>query len=248
MAGNSAEPGRSVVSKIASILMQFTDSQVLTLTEIAHQTGLPVSTAHRLVTELTERRLLARTEGGAYQAGLALRIIRGSAGDEPDVGSRARQVLEDLATVTQCRVRLGVLAGHEIAFMEKRPHAAVVSAFTSDAVLPTLSSALGCALLAFSCDEVVTKVINSVLCASPRTCTGSRDVFTAMLAEVRRAGMAIKPGGPDSGSCCFAMPVFGPGGEIGASLGLTVDDTSTTLRPLMGALTIAARSLSRDLA
>ena len=40
MAGNSADPGRSVTSKVVSILFTFADSNVQTLTEIARLTGL----------------------------------------------------------------------------------------------------------------------------------------------------------------------------------------------------------------
>jgi DNA-binding IclR family transcriptional regulator len=59
------------------------------------------------------------------------------------------------------------------------------------------------------------------------------------LAVVRRRRMAINPGG-----CCFAKPVFGPGGHVVAALGMTVTDLDAALRPLIGVLTIAARSLS----
>jgi DNA-binding IclR family transcriptional regulator len=52
MAGNSTESGRSVTSKITSILMTFTEGSVHSLTEIARLAGLPVSTAHRLTSEL----------------------------------------------------------------------------------------------------------------------------------------------------------------------------------------------------
>jgi AraC family transcriptional regulator, L-rhamnose operon transcriptional activator RhaR len=54
MAGNSAEPGRSVTSKIVAILLTFHDGNEHSLTEIARLTCLPVSTAHRLVTDLPE--------------------------------------------------------------------------------------------------------------------------------------------------------------------------------------------------
>lgn len=45
MAGNSTESGRSVTSKITSILMTFTRGSVHSLTEIARLAGLPVSTS-----------------------------------------------------------------------------------------------------------------------------------------------------------------------------------------------------------
>ncbi len=52
MAGNSTDTGRSVTSKVIAILLTFTGGSVYSLTEIARLTGLPISTAHRLATEL----------------------------------------------------------------------------------------------------------------------------------------------------------------------------------------------------
>ena len=64
MAGNSTESGRSVTSKITSILMTFTEGSEHSLTEIARLAGLPMSTAHRLTSELASWRLLERTDDG----------------------------------------------------------------------------------------------------------------------------------------------------------------------------------------
>ena len=62
MAGNSSDAGRSVTSKITSILLTFTDGSDHSLTDIAQLAGLPISTADRLTAELASWRLLARTE------------------------------------------------------------------------------------------------------------------------------------------------------------------------------------------
>ena len=64
MAGNSTESGRSVTSKITSILMTFTEGSAHSLTEIARLAGLPISTTHRLTSELASWRLLERTDAG----------------------------------------------------------------------------------------------------------------------------------------------------------------------------------------
>ena len=43
------------------------------------------------------------------------------------------------------------------------------------------------------------------------------------------------------------MPVFGPGGEVVAANELAVGDLKQQLQPVMAALAIASRSLSREL-
>jgi hypothetical protein len=43
------------------------------------------------------------------------------------------------------------------------------------------------------------------------------------------------------------MPVFGPGGDVVAAIELAVYDLAKDLQPVMAALAIASRSLSREL-
>ena len=61
--------GRTVISKAAVILMTYLNGDVHTLTEIATATGLPLSTAHRLVRELAAWKILERTDDGDYASG-----------------------------------------------------------------------------------------------------------------------------------------------------------------------------------
>ena len=75
MAGNSTEPGQSVISRVSAILLTFTDSDVRSLTEISRLAGIPVSTAHRLSRELENWNLLERDDDGRYHVGSPLRGI-----------------------------------------------------------------------------------------------------------------------------------------------------------------------------
>jgi len=109
MAGNSTESGRSVTSKITSILLTFTEGSEHSLTEIARLAELPISTAHRLTSELASWRLLERTHDGHYRAGLPLRMIGTVGSCPPSIAERAPCVLEDLSAATKSRARLGVL-------------------------------------------------------------------------------------------------------------------------------------------
>ena len=73
MAGGSREPGRTVTSKVLAILEAFEKSRgALSLTDIAEKSGLPLSTTHRLVNELTDWGFLSREPNGRYQLGIRL--------------------------------------------------------------------------------------------------------------------------------------------------------------------------------
>jgi DNA-binding IclR family transcriptional regulator len=248
MAGNSAESGRSVTSKITAILMTFTEGSEHSLTEIARLAGLPISTAHRLTSELASWRLLDRTEQGHYRAGLPLRMIGTRDGCPPSIQERAPCVLEDLSAATRCRARLGVLNDLEVAYIEKAPGQRPVSAFTPAATLPAHPTAVGRALLAFAPVSTVEMTIMRGLRPYTTHTVTSPDRFRRALAVTRLTRVAVTRWELEAGTCGVAMPVFGPGGDVVAAIELCVRDLGHELQPIMAALSIASRSLSRELA
>jgi DNA-binding IclR family transcriptional regulator len=248
MAGNSTEAGRSVTNKITSILMTFTEGSEHTLTEISQLANLPISTAHRLTSELASWRLLERTTDGRYRAGLPLRMMGSGDACRPALRERAPCVLEDLARVTRCRVRLGVLQELEVAYIEKQPGPRPVSGFMPAATLPVHATALGRVLLAFAPASIVEMTILRGLRAyTPHTVTAP-DRFRRALAMVRLTRVAVTRFELEATTCGVAVPVFGPGGEVVAGIELTVPDLGREVHPVMAVLSIAARSLSRELA
>jgi DNA-binding IclR family transcriptional regulator len=247
MAGNSTEAGRSVTNKITSILMTFTEGSEHSLTEIAQLAGLPISTAHRLTSELASWRLLERTREGMYRAGLPLRMMGAGDSCAPDLRERAPCVLEDLARVTRCRTRLGVLQELEVAYIEKQPGLRPVSAFVPAATLPAHPTALGRALLAFAPASTVEMTIMRGLRPYTAHTITAPDRFRRALAVVRITRVAVTRFELEATTCGVAVPVFGTGGEVVAAIELTVPDLGKELQPVMAALSIAARSLSREL-
>lgn len=248
MAGNSTESGRSVTSKITSILMTFTEGSVHSLTEIARLAGLPVSTAHRLTAELASWRLLERTDDGHYRVGLPLRMLGADGAVAPSVAERAPWVLDDLAAATRSRARLGVLAGLDVAYIEKNPGHRPVSTFCTAATLPAHPTALGRALLAFSGQDVVEATLARGLRPyTPHTVTAP-DRFRRALGVTRLTRVAVTRWELEPGVCGVAMPVFGPGGDVVAAIELSVADLGRELQSVVAALSVAVRSLSRELA
>ena len=247
MAGNSAESGRSVTSKITSILLTFTEGSEHSLTEIARLAGLPISTAHRLTSELASWRMLERTEDGMYRAGLPLRMIGTVDACRPSIAERAPCVLEDLSAATKCRARLGVLRDLEVSYIQKQPGPLPSTGFTSAATLPTHATALGRVLLAFSPSRTVEMTIIRGLRPYTAHTVTSPDRFRRALAVTRLTRVAVTRWELEAGVCGVAMPVFGPGGEVVAAIELAVRDLGRDLQPIMGALAIATRSLSREL-
>ena len=247
MAGNSAEPGRSVTSKVAAILLSFQADRKHSLTEIARLTGLPVSTVHRLVIELEGSGLLERTDDAEFRAGLPLQVLSCGTSYLPGIVEATRRALEDLATATQARARLGILIGLQVAFLEKRCDGGPVTAFGPGPKLPTHATALGKALLAFSPAEVLDRIIaNGLERYTPHTLTDP-EKLRRCLATTRRTRVAFVRWEFQLGNSAVAVPVFGADGAVVAALEVTVPNLCVDLQAANCVLTVAARGISREL-
>jgi DNA-binding IclR family transcriptional regulator len=255
VAGNSTDPGRSVTSKVTAILIAFSDGEVHTLTEIAAFANLPTSTAHRLASELVAWRLLERTEERSYRIALPLRMIGGEY-SESEVCSytmtvmRALPVLDELSRATQNEVRLGILRGADVLTLQpplRRGNERIKAESLQHRLMPAHATAAGKALLAFSPPEVVDHVIQAGLTAfTPHTIT-SPDVLRQKLAVIRLTQVATARGEFEHGKATIAMPIFYRRGRVAAAIELTIGDPATELKPASSALSVACRSLSRQL-
>jgi DNA-binding IclR family transcriptional regulator len=255
LAGNSTDPGRSVTSKVTAILMAFADGGVHTLTELASSANLPTSTAHRLASELVAWRLLERTEERSYRIALPLRMI-GSDYSESEVCSytltvmRALPVLDDLSRATRNDVRLGLLRGSDVLTLQHRHNRSgerIHAESLLHSVIPAHAAASGKALLAFSPPAVVDKVIDAGLPAfTPHTIT-SADVLRQKLSLIRLTQVATSRNEFEQGKAAIAMPIFYGRGRVAAAIELNIADMGTELKPASSALSVACRSLSRQL-
>ena len=248
MAGNSIEPGRSVTSKVVAILLTFNDGNEHSLTEIARLTCLPVSTTHRLVTELAGWGVLERTDESRFRVGLPIKAIGSRRSYTPAIVESARRVLEDLVTVAQTSARLGILTDTGVAYMEKYRDHSPVTTFAQTPRLPAHATALGKALLAFSSAEMVDRIIADGLERYTQNTLTDPEGLRQSLASIRLSRVAISRWELEPGVSAVAAPVFGSGGMAVAALELTVPDLRSDLQMASSVLIVAARGLSRELA
>ena len=226
MAGNGSEPRRSVISKVVAIVRSFDSGGSLTVTEIAQVADLPLSTVHRLAHELAAWGILHRRDDARFEA--ALRARCASPRDRPpDLRELAAPTVDDLYAVTKNDVRLGVLDGPRVSYVEKTDGSRPLSDFSDAAKLPAHATALGRALLAHSPAETVDHLIRY----------GLRSYTSSTVATAARLRHALKPrpgcGGSRScaASCCpttprSPFPSSDPTGEAVAALEVRLRDVS----------------------
>jgi DNA-binding IclR family transcriptional regulator len=253
MAGGSNQQGRTVISKVGMMLLAISEG-CHRLSEIAARTGLPLSTVHRLATDLAAWRVLERGADGRFRVGPALRGT-GAAGDDVDPGppgglrEPAVAVMEDLYRALEVRVRVGVLSEPtEVAYVQKDSLHRPVSRECTAARLPAHATALGKALLAFSPPAVVAMVTAQRLRAfTPLTLTRT-DELNAAFRTVRATRFAVSDRELDRDSCAVAVPVFGTDGHAVAAIELQARDLARDVAAWRSTLIVAAGSLSRELA
>jgi DNA-binding IclR family transcriptional regulator len=248
VAGNAVESGRTVTSKVTAILMAFADGTGWSLTELARITGIPLTTVHRLVGELTAAQLLERVPEGGYRVGRALgRLHRDLAERAPTLAQLAPAVLDDLGAATGGPVRLGVLRNLRVVYAEKAGRAPATS-FAAGASLPAHASALGKVLLAFGPAATTRTLVAAGLPRYTARTLTRPDLLMHALSVTRLTRIATCDSELVAGERTVAAPVVGPGGEVVAAVEARVADLRTGLEAARGLLTLTARSLSRELA
>ena len=236
---HSAKAGRSVPPKILNVLQVIGAGGVQTVPDLAALIGLPEPVVDRWTRRLADWRLLEPAESGSYRAGLVLRL---TGGGRPATESG---FLPELSGVAYARVRLGVLHGSGVAFVERRVGTAMAPVATARlAAAGTRSAettAIGHALLAFRSDQGARSPVASQHLAG--------DVSSERaLAVTRLSGVAITRRRRSGGGYRVAVPVLGDAGTAVVAIELTTPDLDDDFPSLLDALIASSRSTARRLA
>jgi DNA-binding IclR family transcriptional regulator len=251
MAGGSTRwQGRSVVSKLTSLLDAFSvERPELSLGEITRITGLPSSTAYRMVCDLVAWGGLERASSGAgYRVGVRLWELGALAPRPADLREVALPFMQDLYEVTRENVHLAVLEGHEALYVEtiSGPHALRVRSRRAGR-LPLHATGVGKVLLAHAPEQVVRDVVAAGLPRYTPHTVVDPDRLHRVLADVRRNGIAYAREEMSPGSLSVAAPVTDADGEVTAALAVVLRSGRRDLGRLGVAVRTAAVSTSRSL-
>ena len=228
-----------MIARVVRVLETFSaDRTVQSTSDIGRLAGLPSSTTHRIVGELTEAGLLERDEEHRVRLGMRLweLALRGS------TALRLRQAalphMEQVQASIKQHTQLAVLEHGEALFLERLSHPDAGANITRIAGrLPLHASSSGLVLLAYSPPQARERVLSETLAAvGPGTVTDPARL-RGVLAEIRRSGFVIAPGSIEGVSTGAAVPVRDAGTVIAAlSVVLPRDmDPAPAIAALQGA-------------
>src|SRR5829696_7322556 len=177
----------AVIDRVSLVLDAFDGPGRLTLAQIVRRTGLPRSSAHRMLERLVQLRWLRRS-GRDYELGMRLVELGSLAVHQDRMHRAAIPLLHDLHRATGLVVHLAVLDGADVVYLEKigdRMTAAIPTRVGGRQ--PAHCAAVGKAMLAFS------EQTDTVNLATRKTkySISSPAQLTAELAKVRAHGVAF---------------------------------------------------------
>jgi DNA-binding IclR family transcriptional regulator len=219
--------------------------------ELGTKLGVSPSTAHRLLGDLEELGMVARTSTGHYRLGMEFLRLAWTAGTRFPLRDAANDVLAELTAGSaessffavyneqrrQLMFSVSVESSHPLRYTVPR-----------GVWLPLHAGASGLAILAFLPAEVQSEIIQGRLDALTDRTLVDPDKLIERLAQIRKDGYALSHGERIDGAIAIAAPVLGPAGAVVGDVGITIPDSrfnAATTAELTGLVLKAAEVLTR---
>jgi DNA-binding IclR family transcriptional regulator len=231
------------------ILDAFSEAQpLLTLSQIARISDLPLPTAHRLVAELLAWGALERDDTGTLQIGLHLWEIAALAPRALGLREVAMPFIEDLYEATHQNVSLGARDGSEVIYLERVSGREAVGILAKvGSRWPLHATGVGLVLLAYAPIEVQDQILAAPLQRFTPKTIGDQGELRARLAEIRRTGVAISDRQITLDAISVAAPIHDRNGRVIAAISLVLPSAETSQGQYVPLVRTSARGISRAL-
>lgn len=247
----AGRPRTSVLERAHRILRAFDQSaRYLTVSEICWITGLPMTTAHRIVLEMVSVGLLERDESGRLSISLECWRIGLCAPRASGLQQVALPFMKDLHATTGFPIHLAVLKGYEVLFVEnlhsdpphERPQPRIGAEY------PPHVTAVGKALLAHQSSGYLADYLDywrKNLAGKGGTYgPPTETILRQDLAKVRTEGIAVSDRQASKDAVAVGAPVKGETGESIGALSIIVPQ-GVNYAPYALLVRTTARSVQR---
>jgi IclR family acetate operon transcriptional repressor len=187
------------------------DDKGLRLTDLARRTGLSLTTVHRLLTTLEQRRFVQFSPAdNAWHVGLQAFAVGSAFSRERNFVAPALPFLRRLRDQTRETANLGVVEGGEVVLVTQVPSREIARAIsTVGGRTPMTASGMGKAILASWSRASVHAIVDrqGMRRVTPTT-LGTVAALEGELTETRRTGFAVDDEEFVPGLRCVAAPVY----------------------------------------
>lgn len=234
----------SVLWKAFDVLRVFSQSRrVMTVSEIARKSGLPKSTAYRVLAMLVEVGAIDRLPNG-YKVGIGMFSL-GTMSVDTRYFDASFPVLQKLHAITGHTVHLATLCGDQVVYLNKL--VGVRSPTTPAQIggqLPAQITALGKALLAVR--DPQSMLLTAADYAQRTTTFDQPEPLGQYLESIRGNGIAVEREEAAKGLSCIAAPIMVRGTAM-AAVSLAFDASDDGMRSLVTTLRQAATAIGRSM-
>jgi DNA-binding IclR family transcriptional regulator len=244
--GRRPAHGEPVLDRAFRILGSFgSDDRSLSLTSVSVRAGLPAPSALRIARKLVELGALERDEDGRYMIGLRLLEIASLAPRGHGLRGTALPYMEDLHHATGQHVLLAVRDGHQAVLVERlSAHRAGQVLYRIGGRMPMHATGVGLILLAHAPLQVQEEVLAGDLTVEPGHPLESERELRAVLAAVRRDGVAVASRERPEPVTSVAAPVLN-NRRVVAALSVVAQSGNRQAAALTPAVVAVARAISR---
>ncbi len=223
-----APVNRSALAKTVAVVE--TLAQTGRLSDIARQTGLPVSTVHRILQELVTVGWAREAENRTYSLGARLLSLPARSTGAPDPARLARPVLRELAGATGRTVHFALRDGDQMVYVDKiEGRGAYAMKSRVGGSIPLHSTAIGKSVLARLDDAEVRRIAvrTGLPTQTGRTMSDVSDLIRH-LNTVRSRGFAVDNEEQEIHTRCVGAAILDHHGEPvgGVSVSSLVFDLS----------------------
>jgi DNA-binding IclR family transcriptional regulator len=202
----------AVIDRISLVLDAFDGPGRLTLAQLVRRTGLPRSSAHRMLERLVQLRWLRRS-GRDYELGMRLVELGSLAVHQDRLVRAANPLLGELQRATGLVVHLAVLDGSDVVYLDKVGDRMIAAIPTRvGGRQPAHCTAVGKAILAYSDEEAEV----DLQARKTKYSISSSSQLAVELAKVRAHGVAFEREESLLGFGCVAAPIGSPGEAVAA--------------------------------
>lgn len=247
-AGGETHQGQSLVGRIMMILDCFRNaSGPLNLTSISRRTGLPVSTTHRLLSELTKWGALKKTSQG-YLVSLKLFEISLHSYEHERLQQIALPTMQDVYSLTRANVHLSVLDGYEVVFIGKMIGRNIEAMRTRvGGRMPAITTASGRALLAHQAAVPLQEMIDISYQKFAKRTLPDRPTLLRQISQAAREHFSSSTDEFREGMTAMASPIFRGDGEAVAALSIVGPTEQLSSKQLPSLTRNAAKRISRQM-
>lgn len=245
MARSSA--GRSSLERAVAVLDAFdAGTRDLSVTEVAARTGMPLSTCHRLLGELTSVGLVERLPERRYRVGLRLWELAVRTPGALGIREIALPFLRQAHAQIGQSLQLGILRDGQMLYLERMSAPEAVENFIIvGGRIPFHATSSGLVLAAFADADVRDRLLAEPLVAYADAPRPSRAALVREFAAIRVAGYKTTVGYVSPSATSIAVPILDALGGAVASINAIVPTADPHESRVLEVLRATAAAISR---